>query len=87
MAARRPPVAAEWDGQMEAMFNVNMCPGMVFGGTNAAAGVFLNINITIELGTEDVNAFQNFLRMHPKLFKNNKAIVSALARCTLVTPY
>ena len=45
----------------------------VFGGTNAPAGVFLNNNniITRELGTEDVtkcNAFQNFLRMHPKLF-------------------
>ena len=50
------------------MFNVNMCAGMVLGGTNAAAGVFLNINITRELGTEDVNAVQNFLRMHLKLF-------------------
>ena len=69
------------------MFNANMYAGMVFGGTNAAAGVFINTNITRELGTEDVSAFQNFLRMHPKLFKNKKAIVSALARCTLVTPY
>ena len=45
-----------------------MCAGMVFGGTNGAAGVFFKINISRELCIEDVNAFQSFLRMHPKLF-------------------
>ena len=50
---------------MEVLINVNMCEGMVFGGTNAVAGVhvILKLNLTKELGIEDVNAFQNFLRM------------------------
>ena len=42
--------------------------GQYVWGTNVAAGVVLNINKTRELGTEDINSFQNFLRMHPKLF-------------------
>ena len=49
---------------------------MVFRGTNAAAGVFLNNYITRDLGTEDVNAFQNFLRMHPKLFDDFLEIIT-----------
>ena len=44
---------------MDAMITVNMCAGIVFRGTNVAAGVFLNIYITRELGTKDINSFQN----------------------------
>ena len=63
--------------------------GMVFGRTNAAAVVLKTI-FTKELRTEDVNTFQNFLIMPPRLFDEileriTPLILSALTFCTLVT--